>query len=139
MGMMRAVAPPVGSLPVRAWQVARGLPRLALGFPSVVAATCEVAQMLSEPLGLGPAVSQLFAYEGERWDGRQGRCERWRLDGRDESRGEAQGGNEQESHQQADTAGEDGDKTDDQRIDPARVRKEGGRGFFHGAILSYHC
>lgn len=69
-GMMRAVAPPVGSLPVRAWQVARGLPRLALGFPSVVAATCEVARMLTEPLGLGTAVSQLFAYEGERWDGK---------------------------------------------------------------------
>jgi HD-GYP domain-containing protein (c-di-GMP phosphodiesterase class II) len=69
-GMMRAVAPPVGSLPVRAWQIARGFPRLALGFPGVVAATCEVARMLTERLGLSAATSQLFAYEGERWDGK---------------------------------------------------------------------
>ncbi len=47
-----------------------GLPRLALGFPGVVAATCEVARMLTERLGLSAAVSQLFAYEGERWDGK---------------------------------------------------------------------
>ena len=26
--------------------------------------------MLTEPLGLGPTVSQLFAYESERWDGK---------------------------------------------------------------------
>ena len=70
MGMMRAVAPPVSSLPVRAWQVARGLPRLALVFPSVIAATCEVAQMLTDPLGLGAIVSKLFSFEGERWDGK---------------------------------------------------------------------
>jgi hypothetical protein len=52
IGMMRAVAPPGGSWPLRAWQTARGLPRLALGLPSVVAATCEVARMLTERLGL---------------------------------------------------------------------------------------
>ena len=55
---------------MRAWQVARGVPRLALGFPGVVAATCEVARMLTDTLGLGTIVSQLFAYEGERWDGK---------------------------------------------------------------------
>lgn len=69
-GMMRAVAPPDGPLPLRAWQIARGLPRLALAFPGVVAATCEVARMLTSSLGLSPAVSQLFAYEAERWDGK---------------------------------------------------------------------
>jgi HD-GYP domain-containing protein (c-di-GMP phosphodiesterase class II) len=69
-GMMRAVAPPTGSPPLRAWQVARGLPRLALGFPGVVAAVCEVARMLSDRLGLSTAVSRLFTYEDERWDGK---------------------------------------------------------------------
>jgi HD-GYP domain-containing protein (c-di-GMP phosphodiesterase class II) len=69
-GMLRAVAPPGGSWPLRAWQTARGLPRLALGLPSVVAASCDVARMLTDRLGLSSAVSQLFAYEGERWDGK---------------------------------------------------------------------
>jgi len=69
-GMVRAVAPPSGSPPLRALQVVRGLPRLALGFPGVVAASCEVARMLSDRLGLSTAVSRLFAYEDERWDGK---------------------------------------------------------------------
>jgi HD-GYP domain-containing protein (c-di-GMP phosphodiesterase class II) len=69
-GMMRAVAPPVGSWPLRVWQTARGLPRLALGLPGVVAASCEVARMLTDRLGLGAEVSHFFAYEGERWDGK---------------------------------------------------------------------
>jgi hypothetical protein len=43
---------------------------LALGLPSIVAATCEVARMLTDRLGLSAAISQLFAYEGERWDGK---------------------------------------------------------------------
>jgi HD-GYP domain-containing protein (c-di-GMP phosphodiesterase class II) len=70
MGMMRAVAPPTTPLPRRAWRVVRHGPVLALGFPSVVAAKCEVAQMLTDRLGLASAVSQLFAYESERWDGK---------------------------------------------------------------------
>jgi len=69
-GMMRAVAPPTSPPHWRAWRVARHLPVLALGFPSVVAATCEVARMLTDRLGLSTPVSQLFAYESERWDGK---------------------------------------------------------------------
>lgn len=69
-GMVRAIAPPEGSWTLRARQIAYGLPRLALAFPGVVAASCEVARMLTERLGLSTAMSQLFAYEDERWDGK---------------------------------------------------------------------
>jgi HD-GYP domain-containing protein (c-di-GMP phosphodiesterase class II)/DNA-binding CsgD family transcriptional regulator len=69
-GMVRAVAPP-GSRPVvRAVQLARGLPKLAREFPGVVAAACDVAQMLTGRLGLPAAVSALFVHENARWDGR---------------------------------------------------------------------
>lgn len=69
-GMARAVAPPDERAYRRAWRVARHVPVLALHFPEVVAATCEVARMLSRDLGLGRDVSGLFVYEGERWDGK---------------------------------------------------------------------
>jgi HD-GYP domain-containing protein (c-di-GMP phosphodiesterase class II) len=69
-GMVRAIAPPEGPWLLRARLIAHGLPRLALAFPSVVAASCEVARMLTERLGLGTAMSRLFAFEDERWDGK---------------------------------------------------------------------
>jgi len=69
-GMLRAVAPPGGPPLTRALQVARGLPKLARGFKGVVAAICEVGQMLSDRLGLPADASRLFAHGGERWDGR---------------------------------------------------------------------
>jgi HD-GYP domain-containing protein (c-di-GMP phosphodiesterase class II) len=69
-GVIRAIAPPGGTPTVRALQFARGFPRALRAFPTVVAASCEVARMLTDRLGLPPAVSSLFAYEGERWDGR---------------------------------------------------------------------
>jgi HD-GYP domain-containing protein (c-di-GMP phosphodiesterase class II) len=69
-GMARAVAPPGGPPLVRAWQLARGLPKVALGFKGYVAAICEVAEMLTDRLGLPPSVSRLFAHVGERWDGK---------------------------------------------------------------------
>jgi HD-GYP domain-containing protein (c-di-GMP phosphodiesterase class II) len=68
--MMRAVAPPTAAPHVRAWRVARHLPVLALGFLGVVAAVCEVGRMLTEELGLTTSVSGLWAFEGERWDGK---------------------------------------------------------------------
>ncbi len=77
-GMLRAVAPP-GSAPLaRALQIARGLPKLGREFKGVVAATCEVGQMLTARLGLPTPVSALFAHVGERWDGKgePGRAER---------------------------------------------------------------
>lgn len=69
-GMVRAIAPPDGPWTLRARQIAYSLPRLALGFPGVVAASCEVARMLTDNLGLNTAVSRLFAYEDERWNGK---------------------------------------------------------------------
>ena len=69
-GMIRAIAPPDGPWILRARQIAYGLPRLALAFPGVVAASCEVARMLTERLGLSTAMSRHFAYEDERWDGK---------------------------------------------------------------------
>lgn len=69
-GMMRAVAPPTDLPLARAWRVARNLPVLAVGFPGVVAAICEVARMLTDKLGLSTGVSELFAFESERWDGK---------------------------------------------------------------------
>jgi HD-GYP domain-containing protein (c-di-GMP phosphodiesterase class II) len=69
-GMMRAVSPPTGSWHLRARQIAYGLPRLGVAFPGVVAATCEVARMLTDGLGLSTAVSRLFSFEEERWNGK---------------------------------------------------------------------
>jgi HD-GYP domain-containing protein (c-di-GMP phosphodiesterase class II) len=68
-GLLRAVAPP-GTGPLsRARQLGRGLPMLAKAFGEQVAALCEVAQMLTDRLGLPPAVGALFAHSAERWDG----------------------------------------------------------------------
>jgi HD-GYP domain-containing protein (c-di-GMP phosphodiesterase class II) len=68
-GMLRAVAPPQGSVVTRAAQLAHGLPRLARDFGGHVAASCEVAQMLTDRLGLPASIGTLFAYSDERWDG----------------------------------------------------------------------
>ncbi len=70
VGMLRALAPPGGAPWTRAGQVARGLPKLARGMKGVVAAICEVAEMLTDRLGLPPPMSQLFAFGSERWDGK---------------------------------------------------------------------
>ena len=68
-GLLRAVAPPGSGLLSRALQLRRGLPMLAKAFGEQVAALCEVAQMLTDRLGLPPAVGALFAHSAERWDG----------------------------------------------------------------------
>ena len=69
-GIMRALAPP-GSPPlVRAVQIARRLPRAARGFKRNIAAICEVAQMLTDRLGLPASMQGLFAHLAERWDGK---------------------------------------------------------------------
>jgi HD-GYP domain-containing protein (c-di-GMP phosphodiesterase class II) len=70
MGMLRAVAPPIAPAHVRVWRAARHFPVLAFGFGGVVSATCEIARMLTDELGLNEDVSRLFAYESERWDGK---------------------------------------------------------------------
>ncbi|MGH2528589.1 MAG: HD domain-containing phosphohydrolase [Actinomycetota bacterium] len=68
-GLLRAVAPPGSGLLSRAGQLGHGLPMLAKAFGEQVAALCEVAQMLTDRLGLPPAVGALFAHSAERWDG----------------------------------------------------------------------
>jgi len=42
---------------------------LAKAFGEQVAALCEVAEMLTDRLGLPPAIGALFAHSAERWDG----------------------------------------------------------------------
>ena len=69
-GMLRVVAPPGGSVLTRASQLAHGLPRLAREFKGHVAASCEVAHMLSDRLGLPAGLGGLFAFIDERWDGK---------------------------------------------------------------------
>jgi hypothetical protein len=70
-GFLRAIAPP-GSTPlVRARQLAHGLPRIVLVFKEHLAAFCEVADMLSDRLGLPPSVGPLFSHVAERWDGKR--------------------------------------------------------------------
>ncbi|MQA76621.1 MAG: HD domain-containing protein, partial [Solirubrobacterales bacterium] len=69
-GFMRAVAPPASALPVRALQIARGLPKAARALKSHVVAQCEVGQMLTDRLGLPASVQTLFAHLSERWDGK---------------------------------------------------------------------
>ena len=69
-GMMRAIAPPEGSMLTRAAQLAHGLPRLVRDFKGHVEAACEVAQLLSERLGLPASVGPMFAFADERWDGK---------------------------------------------------------------------
>lgn len=68
--IVRALPTPGRSPPVRAVQVARGLPRAARGNRRHIAALCEVAQMLTNRLGLPASIQALFAHLTERWDGK---------------------------------------------------------------------
>ncbi len=69
-GIMRAIAPPGDLMPTRAVRLASGLPKAARAFKHQVAASCQVAQMLTERLGLPTSIKPLFAYFAERWDGK---------------------------------------------------------------------
>jgi HD-GYP domain-containing protein (c-di-GMP phosphodiesterase class II) len=69
-GFMRALANSGSPAPVRAMQIARGMPRAAREFKGHVTAFCEVAQMLTDRLGLPGSVQGLFGYLVERWDGK---------------------------------------------------------------------
>jgi HD-GYP domain-containing protein (c-di-GMP phosphodiesterase class II) len=59
-----------GAALVRAFQVARGLPKLARELRPHLTAACEVAGMLAGGVGVSPSVAGLLAYLTERWDGR---------------------------------------------------------------------
>jgi HD-GYP domain-containing protein (c-di-GMP phosphodiesterase class II) len=69
-GMLRALASSGRPAPVRAMQIALGAPRAAREFKGHVTAFCEVAQMLTDRLGLPASMQGLFAYLVERWDGK---------------------------------------------------------------------
>jgi len=69
-GFLRAVAPPDGAPLLRARQLAYGLPRVARVFREHLAAFCEVADMLTERVGLPRSVGALFSHVAERWDGK---------------------------------------------------------------------
>ena len=69
-GAVRALVDRDGTPLVRAVSVARGLPKLARGRRSHLAAICEVAQMLTVQLGLPASVQGLFTHLTERWDGK---------------------------------------------------------------------
>ena len=69
-GIMRALATPGSAPPARAAQVVRRLPRALAGHRSHIAAMCEVAEMLTDRLGMPASVQRLFAGFTERWDGK---------------------------------------------------------------------
>jgi len=68
-GVVRALPPPGTSPLRRPYEVVRRLPLAARFERPHYAALCEVASMLAERLGLPGAVSSLFAFLTERWDG----------------------------------------------------------------------
>jgi HD-GYP domain-containing protein (c-di-GMP phosphodiesterase class II) len=68
-GLLRALPDPERPAPVRALQAARGLPRMAREQRPHLTASCEVATMLAEGVGLEPSTAELLAYLTDRWDG----------------------------------------------------------------------
>ena len=69
-GLMRALPDPGSAGPRRAAQIARRLPRMVREQRPHLTASCEVAGMLADGLGLPGAVQEaLTAYLLERWDG----------------------------------------------------------------------
>jgi len=69
VGIAGALASPEASWPQRTYQLVTRLPRAHFFALRHFNAFCEVAGMLAERLGLAPAVSELFPYLSERWDG----------------------------------------------------------------------
>jgi HD-GYP domain-containing protein (c-di-GMP phosphodiesterase class II) len=69
-GIARALPAPDRAPLVRGLQIARSLPRAVRTHRPHMAAACEVAQMLTNRLGLPSAVNALFPYLTERWDGK---------------------------------------------------------------------
>lgn len=69
-GILRALAGQEGRPAMRALQAARKLPTAAREYHVNFAASCEVAQMLAERLGMPPSVRGLLAHLVERWDGK---------------------------------------------------------------------
>lgn len=68
-GLIRALPPPASPSYRRAYETATRLPRFLMVARPHLRAVCEVAEMLSERLGLPPSVQALFDFMTERWDG----------------------------------------------------------------------
>lgn len=69
-GIARAIAPPGDAIPLRALRLVNGLPPAARAFKQEVTASCQVAQMLTDRLGLPASIKPLFAHFAGRWDGK---------------------------------------------------------------------
>ena len=69
VAVLRAMSSSASAPPVRAAQIARRLPRAIGSEKRHLAALCEVAQMLTDRVGLPAPVRDLFAHITERWDG----------------------------------------------------------------------
>ena len=69
-GLLRALPDPGSTGPWRAAQAARRFPRMAREMRPHLTASCEVAGMLAEGLGLPGSMRGLLAQLLERWDGR---------------------------------------------------------------------
>jgi DNA-binding CsgD family transcriptional regulator len=69
-GIVRSLPDPARAGPVRVAQIARRLPKAASTSKRHLAALCEVAEMLTERLGLPAQVQRLFPLLTERWDGK---------------------------------------------------------------------
>jgi HD-GYP domain-containing protein (c-di-GMP phosphodiesterase class II) len=69
-GIVRALAPRDASPPLRALHAAGRLPGAVRGHRRHIAALCEVAEMLTDRLGLPASVRGLFVHLTERWDGK---------------------------------------------------------------------
>ena len=70
LGLLRALPDPQRPPPLRAAQVVRRLPKMALKAGPQFTALCEVAEMLANRVGLPPTVPGLLAHLTERWDGK---------------------------------------------------------------------
>jgi HD-GYP domain-containing protein (c-di-GMP phosphodiesterase class II) len=68
-GLIRSLPDPGTTGPARAVQAARRFPRMAREMRPHLVATCEVAGMLADGLGLSRSVGGLLAHRFDRWDG----------------------------------------------------------------------
>ena len=69
-GLLRTLPDPDGRALVRVVQTASRLPRMAREQRPALSATCEVAQMLADGVGVPQSVGGLLAHLLERWDGK---------------------------------------------------------------------
>jgi HD-GYP domain-containing protein (c-di-GMP phosphodiesterase class II) len=69
-GLLRTLSDPDRSLPVRAAQTVRRMPRMAREQGPALTAACEVAGMLASRVGAPSDVSEVLSYLTDRWDGK---------------------------------------------------------------------